>query len=257
MSGDIDRQAEAKFWDVTSETIRKWINAGHPVSDHKEMARVIMSFQRPHLPSLAVARKVLEDEPAQLSLVDFDSADLEDINNYQARAYFWAKYRSHEEQGQLTLAEYYFKKYQEIGKTIRADEDHARKMGIDEGRIISREQLDSWIFAFAFHCVRGIEADVKHMASEIKRRIELGDSDFDLENDTREQLDRFFMRRRFLTPFAKSVQDDSGVSLPKWVFEIIQNAVETFFEVDPQDDDDVAAFAKFKAALMNRERNAV
>ena len=136
---------------------------------------------------------------------------------------------------------FYLEKCLKVRKSIQDAEIHARKMGLDEGQIINRDEFERLMFAMGFWMLRGVDLDLKHLAPKL---LELH-----FVEEAYGVLDRYFVRTRFLSAFSKSITQESGVSLPLWCYEILKATVDTFWETDALDPDDVKAYESFEAGI--------
>jgi len=252
----------AKYWGVSIRTIQNWVKSGHPVSDVLAMARLIISKRLGGKNALSKAHEVMLEHdkriPAGEAAPKNDASDISSLGRERegpgleafedevvdldrAGKYFWGKMKEAARVGNSASETYYHDRWLKNEKAKRDSELHAKKMGLDEGLIISREEFARMVIAFAFWSVRSVELDLKHLSALC----------VDLPNQEVAWgvLDRHFMRKRFLAAFEKAATCKAGVSLPKWCMAELRRAVDMFFEVDTADEDDVTAYAAFEAAV--------
>lgn len=270
----LDTEKWADFWCVSRRAVQGWVKKGHPVDRPLAMADLILSWKSgsPAARSKALAlaaesqgllggSETLEDcdniaasTPAMDVVrtpkvgevgADGGGSDLESTANWCNRM----MRRSADMQPPDTVSlNFYHDKLLKTRREIRDAEAHSRKMGLDEGAIINREEFERLLFAIAFWMMRGVDVDIDALAPKLKG--------LDFVGEIRMALDRFFVRSRFFSAFSKSITQESGLSLPVWAYKILEESVNVFWEVDMSDKDDVAAQEAFDAALKFRLEGA-
>ncbi len=255
----------AEFWGVSVRTVQNWLKDGSPVEKPIAMANLILQNPRPAKKALAKAHELIArhegllPDPERVKVGDSIAAttplmdvgpriligdvDAGDTDLRSTAAWLLAKAKACTELDPVDMSgfTYWHERYLKTDKAIRDAELHAKKMGLDEGQIINREEFERLMFAMAFWMMRGVEVDLKDLAPKCVG-LEFVEVAYGV-------LDRFFVRARFFSAFSKSITQESGVSLPLWAYDGLKRAVDTFWETDLEDKDDVAAYDAFLAAL--------
>lgn len=258
----IDTSKWAKFWKVSRRTVQNWVKATHPVSAPAEMARLIIASRLGGQAAWEVAQRVLgqigENDSVEIPLSavrergaaqpGLDEVEAERADLDRASAWFFAQMKEAMKiEGNLGLVTYYHERFLKTEKARRDAELHARKLGLDEGQIIGREEFARLLHALAFWLARGVEVDRAAMAPHF-----VGLS---FVEEVYGVFDRVFMRRRFLGAFEGALGAKSGVSLPVWALAAIEAAVEAYWETDAADVEDVVAWAAWSAALRKKRED--
>lgn len=260
---EVDTKQWASYWDTSRRTIQNWLRAEYPVTDKPAMAELIVSKSLGGAKCKAKAQRILLKEDGRLpskndgveklsSLGSGDAVsvgpgldafgDEGEIDLRQASAYAWRKMDDAAKIHDRGAISYWHERFLKNEEARRKAEIHAKKMGVDEGEVISRTDFSKWSYALAFWLVRSIEVDQRGLVQLVGRdELEMA--------SLYDPIERFLMRSRFLKAFSKSMSEVSGVSLPKWFFEELNKGVEAFFECDRSDKDDVACFEEYQAAL--------
>lgn len=88
----------------------------------------------------------------------------------------------------------------------------ARKLGMDEGELLPRHEIERIFFALGFWLMRATDQHLDTLSASIAKRT----SDLSAE-DVRRVLEPELLSARFLVPFARSASIQSGLSLPQWI----------------------------------------
>lgn len=265
---NIDTKKWASYWETSRRTVQNWLKAEYPVTEKQPMAELIIEKSLGGLKCREKAERILlerdgrspseNDAFENLSSLGkgkgllepgIDEVVEEGVDMRAASAWFWSKVVASSKLNDRAAVSYWQDRYLKNEKAIRDAEVHARKMGVDEGEVITREVFSKWSYALAFALVRSVEVDQRGLVQQIAKD--------ELEMATLyEPVERFLMRSRFLKAFSSSVERMSGVSLPRWFFEEISKGVEAFFECDRSDADDVEAWERYQAVLGKRLEGA-
>lgn len=87
-----------------------------------------------------------------------------------------------------------------------------RKLGLDEGELIRRPELERILFALAFWTLRSTDLHLDALTSQLEK-IAPGLP----KEQTRRLLEGELLSDRFLVPFARAAGQQSGVSVPAWI----------------------------------------
>jgi len=263
----VDTKKVAKEWGVSIRSAQNWVKAGRPVESPLKMANQILADGLGSAKAKSRAHELLAqheglvpgkgregDDSREAAAPLFDlgpglkigDVDAEDVDLRSTAVWCLAKAKecagmSPVDMGGFT---YWHERYLKTEKAIRDGELHAKRMGLDEGQIITRQEFERLLFAMGFWMLRGVDVDLKGLAPKL-----VG---ITFVEEARGILDRYLMRNRFLAAFAQAVAMESGVSLPVWAVELLKAAVDAFWETDEKDPDDVAAYAAFQTALRDR-----
>lgn len=264
----LDTKAWAKFWGVSVRTIQNWLKDGQPVERPLDMANLILRNPRPAKAALSKAHELIAKRDGALPA---DTKPAEDDRNFLSPSTGYAMEAATEPVAAFGVADlvamkdkcgarmarcesmvpadmagvtYWHGLYLKTLEAIKRDELHLKKMGLDDGQIISRAEFDRLLFAMGFWMLRSVDVDLKALAPKC-----VG---LNFAEESYGVLDRYFVRTRFFSAFSKSITQESGVSLPLWAYDSLKAALETYWETDKGDPDDVAAYAEFEANLALR-----
>lgn len=266
--GRIDTAEWAEFWQVSRRAVQMWVKAGLPVDRPNQMAHHIISMKRPADGPRGKAEEILlaarkgqevagpgenvppeakekpkEELPPPVTEEEIEATamDLE-----AASKVCFIRLNNAMKQGGQSSIRFWNSEFIRLQKAIRDQEAHARKMGVDEGSLLSRGDVCRIVWALAFWLMRGIDQDLPSLAPKV-----LG---LTYEEEALDVLDRFFMRTRFLSPLHKAVTCPSGVSLPSWFYDTMKTAVEDFYE--PGDGEEAEEFESFMKQFDERSSAA-
>lgn len=244
-------------------TVQRWLKAGLPVARPPEMAQFILAMKRPadgprskaeemllqehrdrgnpekekkRLPANNEAAPATEAEPPKrpdpLSKEEIDSAD---VDLERASKITFIRLDRAINEGDQSSIRFWNGEFIRLQKAIREEQSHARKMGVDEGQLLSKGEVCRLVWALGFWLCRGIDQDLFALAPKLLN--------LSFEEEAHAVLDRFFMRARFLAPLTKATTCPSGVTLPVWLVDTIREAVEDFYE--PDGDEEEKEFEEF------------
>lgn len=260
---NVDTKKVASYWEVGLRTAQNWVRAEYPVLEKYEMATLILEKRLGGAKAREKAGRIVLEHKGKVESegdvarnnsslggerrgldIGFGEVDEESIDLKQASAWYWAKMKQAAEVKDQGLMSYYHERFLKNEKARRDAEAHARKMGVGDGDIITREVFSQWSYALAFWLVRSVETDQRLLAPQV---LDVGMIEL-----LYDPIERFLMRSRFLKAFTKSLDATGGLSLPKWFLEELNAGVEAFFECDRADKDDVAAWDAYQAVLKRR-----
>ena len=260
----MDTAVWAEFWRVDRRSVQRWLKAGLPVDNPAEMARFILAMKRPADGPRGKAEEILLLErkgaaappPAKAKSAEAESLPAntpepaprpdplseEEIEGAavdleRASKVTFIRLSRAIDQGDQSSIRFWNGEFIRLQKAIREEQMHARKMGLDEGQLLSKGEVCRLMWALAFWLCRGVEQDVFALAPKLLSLT--------FEEEVHSVLDRFFMRKRFLGPLTKAVTCPSGVSLPAWLVDTLREAVDDFYE--PDGDEEMREFEDFMA----------
>jgi hypothetical protein len=254
----IDTAHWSDWWRVSRRAVQQWLKEGKPVSAPAAMARIILASPNPAAGPRGRAEEVLiaeksgrlqdliagpkgeaapppagsppppsapaaEDPPPAGVEEDIDlEAEGADPDLRSLRAFYHRKLRGAARINDQANLAYWESRFLAADKAIRSAELHERKLGLDQGAMLSRPEVERIVHAIAFWLVRGLDQDNK----ELCRRM-LG---LTFVEEGLAVLESVGLQRRLLVPFAKASTCDAGVKVPEWVVDSMREAVDDYCE---------------------------
>lgn len=111
----------------------------------------------------------------------------------------------------------------ETSNAIRQQKLAADKLGIEEGQLFTKAQLEKFIRAFVFWSMRAIDADLA--ADPCKALLNLKSVE-----QVRAVREPRLLADRFVKPFARAARIESDSALSPWMVETVKDAVDDFIE---------------------------
>lgn len=239
----------ADFWRVSQRVIQKWVGVhkagGMPhVSNVKEMLeweltakKQSQSFRARCAEIRAGAGSVIGPAAPEPKKPDLDwqqfratmsSRPKKEFNlliqqmEEFAAFYHYKLERAHEmgERGDQRL---YNDLFIETSNAIRQQKLAADKLGIEEGQLFTKAQLDKFIRAFVFWSMRAIDAELA--ADPCKALLNLKSVE-----QVRAVREPRMLADRFVKPFARAARVESDSALSPWMVETVKDAVDDFIE---------------------------
>lgn len=110
----------------------------------------------------------------------------------------------------------------DTANSIRQQKLAADKLGIEEGRLYTKEQLRAIIRAWAFWAMRGVDTDLPDLCKNV-----VGVKSVD---EARRITEPILLSARFLKPFAKAARVDGESELAPWIVAEMREAVDDYLE---------------------------
>lgn len=110
----------------------------------------------------------------------------------------------------------------------------ARKLGIDEGELLPRSEVERITWAVAYWLLRATDQHLDAITSKLKALSPGLDAE-----PVRAVLEPELLSCRFLEPFAKAARIQSGVGLPGWLFAKMRESAGDFLEAGEKQFDEV------------------
>jgi hypothetical protein len=123
---------------------------------------------------------------------------------------------------QDTEVKFWNELYLDAFNTLRQQKLAADKLGLEEGQLFSKDQLEKILRALAYWSMRSIETDIPELRKQV-----IGLTD---ERQAHDILDSFLLSNRFLKPFAKASRIESESTLAPWIAETMKDAVDDYIE---------------------------
>jgi uncharacterized protein Usg len=235
--------ALAKKWGVTRRTAQNWVSQGRPVHDEEALAGDLVRRGRISTKLLARAQRVLEDARRRREITsENDSADFSPPTEKGERGFmwlnvgegygepdfdrliqtYWDQWNAAMEVKAGNLIEFWDKRYQAAVKAKHAAELHEKKLGLEKGEILGREQFRHLVDVMIFHLLRGIEAEGKDLAP---RLLELS-----FVEEVHHRLTEHRVMSRILVPFIKMAEAAGPLGVPGFVVEQIKDRVDQYVQ---------------------------
>ncbi|MEO0797436.1 MAG: hypothetical protein AAFX93_19970 [Verrucomicrobiota bacterium] len=231
MEKDLLSAKVADAWGVGLRTAQKWIKAGHPVDNDKAMAHVILQMKRPSASALARARRILaNDRAGQPDASDDASAaaspppSMESGGDvYALREYYFELTKWAEQERDEVRAKGSREAFLKVDAQIQKSEAHAKKMGVDRGELLPREEVERLVFAFA----SAGTASVEMLLHDVCERLAVVDFPAEVYAELKPRI----LYRCLFDPLKRAARVQGSPALPEWFVKIILDAESSYLEV--------------------------
>jgi hypothetical protein len=222
----------AEFWNVTDRTVKTWRAKGAPVEDDDGMAK----WLRAHPACITDGvRKRLRDFTS-LSSVDpdweeFQKAAIEQTDDdpkkamamiAKARSFAAFKFEKASAVNDQDGIKFYADLLAKLEGTLHDAQLRAKKLGIDQGELVPRSEVERILRAWAFWSMRSVDADLADLCPKLTGLAQV--------NDARAVLEPALLSARFLKPFVRASRISSPAAVPGWMVAIVQDAVDDYIE---------------------------
>lgn len=221
-----NREFWAGFWGVAPRQINRWEARGIPYQDPRPFREWLESNRDGVSPAV---REKLERMTGALTVAPTtatepppDAAEEFDDRLIRWRDACAASYDRALAEGRLSDVEFFEERVVKLDKTLRENKLLAKKLGIEEGSLIAKEEFERVVRAIILHLVAGISSLVSLRAT---RFIGLPD-----RAAAADRLERELTRAVLFAPLLSAVRQPSGVGLPEWVGEAFRDGVDLVVE---------------------------
>lgn len=224
-------EALAQFFRVNERTIKRWRAKAAPLHSVEEMSKWMLTQKR--IPAGAVARmgeltgKAPDGTtPRNAAWLKFKAEHPEPKSLVQQTELFAAFFKLQLDdaldRGHKGDQKFFSEQFFDASNSIRQQKLAADKLGIEEGQLFTKEQLQRVFRAWTFWAMRGAD-DI--LAECCPRSLDLK-----TVPQARAIWEPAILSQRFVKPFAKASRVESESSLSPWMVETMKDAVDDFIE---------------------------
>lgn len=220
----------AEFYKVTVKTIQRWKKLDAPLDNPQRMVGWMLSRQRvPEGAKLwlekmqkekAACTLPIDAEPSDFDEPDSDSGELKDLEERRIeldrKLDLAMKKNDH---GQIKL---YGELLVKVDESLRRDEAHQKKLGLDRGEVLGRDEVVRILRAVS----HAGNACINAMLKEICQRV----VSFDYPEEAYHFLKPVLLGGRLFAGFAQVEKVPGPPNVPAWVSEAIRAEAEQYLD---------------------------
>ena len=197
---------------VSRQSLATWIKKGAPFEDDRRLAVWLLNQERITAKVRAWCNKVIKRETPRQNHVAKDDAELKNLEGILD--YYMGKLNESVQHGELESIKFWNEHVIKTSESIRRSEAHAAKLGIDNGTVLPRAEVERILRAVFYAgngCVNGALSTIcEHLA---------GLSD---PSDVYHALKPAIVGGRLFSGFDKVANIKGAPALPDWVIECVK-----------------------------------
>ena len=234
-----DMQGQAAWWRINRRTALRWRNQGVPLHsremtlawwDKQDQSKLPQGFNARCEELRGNQKRDLPGE-SDRDWAEFEAqARTDDPKEAMAkisRARDWAYFKLEkaakldDNKGQ----KFYSDLLAKMESTLHDAQLRAKKMGLDEGELIPRPEIERIIWAQAFWLMRSSSKHLDAISVKLAAKFPSVEA-----KDVRDVLEPELLSDRFLIPYARASKIASGVTIPDWLVSEMRKACGDFLE---------------------------
>lgn len=161
---------------------------------------------------------------------DRDGAESKDLEHW--RDYYEFKLQKAAAVGDRAEVRFCEERFMKFEEAIRKNRLLAARLGLDTGDLMSREAVEQMVRAIASRLNAGIHILINDLPEKLVGLT--------FPEEVADRLEDGLLRHGLMLPFAKAAGQASNIGLPKWLVEIMRDAIDDHIEEGAREFDEAA-----------------